>query len=245
MRVLKIVAEGQMTSFRYPFFMLGVQPTFTMPPPSTLYGHVASALGEWFDPTGVHFAVHFIFEKRVLEIEHTHVLKSATGRIPGKGDPKVLEGATNPYQREVLFRPKLTLYLNRPEWLDAFRCPKYPVVLGRSQDLFTYTDIRVIDLHKRNEFYVEHTLLPYEFRRYISKGIAVLMPQYLDNDRQRFPHFRQFIVLNRRVHVRDFIYPGDNKLSLWVDPSAPAVDGDQLGLVFHAWTSDEETSITA
>ena len=69
MQVLKIVAEGAITSFRYPHFMQGVQPTYEMPPPATLYGHIASALGEWFDPQGVQFAICFSFLKRAQEVE--------------------------------------------------------------------------------------------------------------------------------------------------------------------------------
>lgn len=52
MQVLKIVLEGVTTSFRYPHFMLGVQPSFPPPPPATIYGHVCSALGEWVAPEG-------------------------------------------------------------------------------------------------------------------------------------------------------------------------------------------------
>ncbi len=59
MRVLKVVLEGITTSFRYPHFMMGVQPSFPMPPPATIYGHICSALGEWIDPKGLAFAYHF------------------------------------------------------------------------------------------------------------------------------------------------------------------------------------------
>lgn len=60
MQVLKVVVEGLTTSFRYPHFVQGVQPTFEMPPPATIYGHICSALGEWVDPKGVTFAYHLL-----------------------------------------------------------------------------------------------------------------------------------------------------------------------------------------
>ena len=34
---------------------------------------------------------------------------------------KALEGNVNPFRRELLFHPQLTLYLNRPEWAAAFQ----------------------------------------------------------------------------------------------------------------------------
>ena len=240
MKVLKIVAEGLVTSFRYPYFMFGVQPTFTMPPPATLYGHVASTLGEWFDPRGVLFAVHFSFQKRLMEIEHTHVLTSAKGKLKGSNYSKVLEGKTNLFQREILFKPKLVLYLNRPEWVEYFKCPRYSVTLGRSQDLFTYSEVTIVELQRATNCYIEHTLLPYEFTRYIGQGVAILMPQWLEYKQQRYPNFRQYVILNRRVQYNDFICLSDDDLSFWVDPLSKTVNGDQLGLVFHSWVEDND-----
>ena len=145
MKVLKIVAEGITTSFRYPHFMLQIHPSFQMPPPATIYGHICSALGEWFDPNGVQFAYHFTHQGHVRDIEHIIVLappKSSRSKLPGTQISNVLEGNVNPFERELLFQPRLTLYINRPEWEAAFRSPRYAVSLGRSQDLFTYTEIK-------------------------------------------------------------------------------------------------------
>ena len=79
MHVLKVVAEGLTTSFRYPHFMQQVHPTYEMPPPSTIYGHIASALGKWFDPTGVEFAYRFTFTAKVNDVEHVILLSPKGG----------------------------------------------------------------------------------------------------------------------------------------------------------------------
>lgn len=242
MQVLKIVAEGMVTSFRYPHFMQGIQPTFEMPPPATIYGHIASALGEWFDPEGVEFAVHFTFQTRFEDIEHTHILSPATGKLPGTKTPKVLDGAINPFVRGLLFRPRLVLYLNRPEWADAFRNPCYPVVLGRSQDLFTYTQVDVINLDEGENVYLEHTLAPYDMVLRTGKGIVVLMPRFLDYHKRRYPEFSRYVVLNRRVHARDLLRYNDERLRFCIDPTAPDIDGDKLGLIFHSWLDKGEHS---
>lgn len=237
MRVLKVVAEGLTTSFRYPHFMMGVQPTYEMPPPATLYGHVASALGEWFDPKGVHFAVYFTFSRKQVELESTILLTPTTGKMPNdKVVPKVLEGETNPFSREILFLPRLVLYLNRPEWMDAFRHPRYAVCLGRSQDLFTYRQVEIVELEPTSQAYLEHTLLPYEYAQRTAAGHTVLMPRYLDYRRKRDPTFDRYVVLHRRVHTRDFLqFEGMHPPQLWADPTEPAVDGDPLGVVFLSW----------
>lgn len=235
LRVLKIVAEGLTTSFRYPHFMVGVQPTYEMPPPSTLYGHVASALGEWFDPRGVRFAVRFAYRAKQHDVETTYFLKAVGGRLPGSRIPKVLEGKANPLQREVLFFPRLVLYLNRPEWLTAFRRPRYAVALGRSQDLFTYRRVEVVELQRTEHAYLEHTLLPYAYARRTAAGRSVLMPAWLD-PQTRFPTFARYVVLHRRVHSRDFLrWPDEPPLELWADPTEPQVRGDPLGVVWLSW----------
>lgn len=238
MEVLRITAEGITASFRYPHFMLGIQPTFEMPPPSTIYGHIASTLGEWFAPEGVAFAYHFTYQAKFDDVEHIHVLSGAGGKLPGTIYPKVLEGAVNPYKRAMLFAPKLVLYINKPEWERAFRTPKYPVALGRSQDLFTYTNIETVQLDQASQVYFEHTLAPFEFTMQTTKGYSVLMPRYLDYGNRRRPVFERYVVLNRRVHSSDFLtIAGEEKL-FWIDTESSTDRDCHLGLLFHTFVGE-------
>jgi CRISPR-associated protein Cas5t len=240
MHVLKVIAEGPVTSFRYPHFMQGVQPSFEMPPPATIYGHICSALGEWVDPTGIQFAYHFTHQGEFDDVEHVHMLSSSTGKLPDTGEPKVLEGAVNPFKRALLFRPRLVLYLNRPDWEAAFRSPRYAVVLGRSQDLFTYTSVSTVELEQATQAYFEHTLAPYQMTFNIASGYTLLMPRYLDYAHHRRPNFARYVVLSRRVQSSDFHYfeGYSTQTTYWVDPTAPKVGEVPLGLWFHTWVGD-------
>lgn len=244
--ILRVAADGLTTSFRYPHFMQGVQPTFRMPPPATIYGHVCSVLGEWFDPTGVEFALYFRYQAEFDDLESTHVLVPAGGRLGSTGYPKVLEGNVNPFRRGILFRPHLTLYLNRPDWLEAFRTPRYAVALGRSQDLFTYRDVRVVPLAEAGSAYFEHTLMPYEFARHTGAGQVVLMPRFLSVSARRHPTFERYLVLQRRVYSREFVrYEGGLPLRFVVDPATADPDGVCRGLLFHRWTDGGDNSSLA
>ncbi len=234
MKVLKVVAEGTVTSFRYPHFMIGVQPTYEMPPPATLYGHICSSLGEWFDPAGVKFAIHFTYQSKFEDVEHTHVIEG-----------KTQSGNINPYIRGLLFRPRLVLYLNKPEWVDAFRYPKYPVALGRSQDLFSYRSVEIVDLIRGTNAYFEQTLVPYELVRHTSRGVALLMPRYLRYEEGRFPEFERYVMLRTRVHFSDLLDITGSPLDFWLDPTSNAVEGDYLGLFFHGWVEDGEAQLMA
>jgi CRISPR-associated protein Cas5t len=241
MRVLKVVLEGVTTSFRYPHFMAGVHPSFLMPPPSTIYGHICSTLGEWIDPlesesNELAFAYHFTAEGSFEDLEHIHVLKASTGKLPLAGTEKpakVLEGNTNPFRRTILFQPRLTLYLNRPEWEKAFHSPRYAVVLGRSQDLATYTDISVIDLVPSEQAYLEHTLLPYEMAAQTSVGIVTLMPRWIDYEHNRQAYFSRYLILQRRVMSDDLMR--FKQTPFLTDPTSTTIGGRKLGLVFHTF----------
>jgi CRISPR-associated protein Cas5t len=235
MRVLKVAAEGLTTSFRYPHFMQQIHPSFQMPPPATIYGHICSTLGEWFDPAGVRFAYHFTCQGQVKDKEHIIVLSPATGSLPDTKIPKVLEGNVNPFDRDLLFQPRLTLYINRPEWEPAFRSPRYAVVLGRSQDLFTYTRVEVVELVQSAHAYFEHTLAPHEMALQIGRGVTVLMPRYLDYGHNRAPTFDRYVIVQERVHLPNedgYQFGSLSTGPYWVDPTTPEVKGAYLGLAF-------------
>ncbi len=243
MRVLKIVAEGLTTSFRYPHFMQQIHPSFQMPPPATIYGHICSALGKWVDPTDLQFAYRFEYQTSAKDVEHSIVLQPGKGKLPGTKLPKVLEGRVNPFERELLFQPRLTLYLNRPEWEPYFRSPRYAVILGRSQDLFTYSQVNIIELEQAEQAYFEHTILPHEMAVQVMQGVSVLFPRYLDYSQKRAPAFSRYLVIKERVFSNDFITYGERYNGpYWVDPTSPKVKGVHLGLYFHSFTGgDGET----
>ncbi|MBW2306943.1 MAG: CRISPR-associated protein Cas5 [Deltaproteobacteria bacterium] len=247
MRVLKVVAEGLTTSFRYPHFMQQIHPSYQMPPPATIYGHICSALGEWFDPKGVKVSYHFTHHGYFKDIEHIIVLSPTKGKLPGTKMPKVLEGKVNPFEREIFFQPRLTLYLNQLAWEQAFRSPRYAVTLGRSQDLFTYTHVGVIELKQAYCAYFEHTLVPHKWTLQTMSGVTVLMPRYLDYGRGRTPVFTKYVALKERVHL-----PREDTVRLsnlsygpfWVDPTTPEVKGEYMGLAFLSFIGDDDDRLS-
>ena len=232
MKILKVKAEGIATSFRYPHFMWQKHPTYEMPPPATIYGHICSALGIWVSPRNLKFAYYFSFESKFEDLEHIWTW-----------DNKRKRETIKPFRRELLFHPKLTLYINRPEWIEAFRSPCYAVVLGRSQDLFTYTSVEIIELEQAERAYFEHTLLPHDMALQIGRGITVTMPRFLDYHRNRAPTWQRYVIHNRgRV-----ILPDEASLRFshieygpyWIDPTTPEVKGAHRGLHFLSFVDEE------
>jgi CRISPR-associated protein Cas5t len=178
---LRIEAEGVATSFRYPHFPHGVQPTYPMPPPATIYGHVCSTLGERVPPDSFRFALHFVAQGRFFDYEHIHLFGA--------------EAKLSPFEREMLFQPRLTLYLDRPDWAPAFRSPAFVVTLGRSQDLMRYRAVEVIGLQPAAAGYLDCTYLPLAQAQTLAHRTALMMARSLDE--RRSPEWEQYAMVSR------------------------------------------------
>lgn len=228
-RVVKVTIEAPVVSFRYPHFLIGQQPSFDVPPPSTIFGHVASALGEW--PTEpLQFAYAFHVRGRGSDLEHQYIITRAPGKLPepvpdplwrptepppGKkltkkqlealNTPRLLErtteGTVQPHKRDFLFDVRLELYLDPPELADAFRSPVFTVVLGRSQDLASIRRVEVVELPPATQGYLERTIIPGKMRPRLPWGATTLMPRYIGPPPERQPVFEPYIVLRERVYV--------------------------------------------
>ncbi|HKX26236.1 MAG TPA: type I-B CRISPR-associated protein Cas5, partial [Blastocatellia bacterium] len=213
--------------------------TFPMPPPATIYGHLCSTMGEWVDPRGLEFSYVFTHDSTMVDtdLEHCQILSVASTRskfeYQGRQYKTNLEGTINPFKRNFFFRPRLTLYLNRPDWVDYFRHPRHPVVLGRSQDLATYTRVAIVELVKRTEVYFEHTLLPFRWSVHTGRGIVLTMPRFLDYENNREPLFDRFVALLGLDFTQNWMRYEQQPINHWVDPETPERQGVQRGLVFH------------
>lgn len=201
-KALKITSEAITASFRYPHVQIGRLPTYEVPPPSTIYGHLAGVLGDWFDPKGLEFAYVFEHRGKAMDVETSHPIERGSGKYTLKNRnwnfPVNVECQTNPQRREFLFRPRLTLFLKGPDELlnrlnIAFLNPEFSYVLGRSQDLATCLGTSWVELGESDEAFFSHTILPYEWRPWVLPGSTVQLPRSLNYHRQREPEFAVYL----------------------------------------------------
>jgi len=252
MQALRVVIRADITSFRHPFFVTGRQPSSDMPPPSTIYGHCASALGDWPNVSEFFFGIHFIYRSRGQDLEHQHIAEALSPRTPTRvptpdGDERATTSITvQPVSRDFLFGVTMTLYLP-PDLAQAFRRPVYPVVLGRSQDLAEIVSVEEITLERAARTRVEHTLLPFSVRPYLRFGSTVLLSRYISPPPERYAHFERYIVLHDSVFSgegadpnQSFIqYEGVTFDDLWVDPTIVDDEGFARGLWIHRITGEQ------
>lgn len=232
LEVTKVILKGAITSFRYPHFVQGVQPTYEMPPPSTLYGYICACIGRFEPPDILRFGLHFTYEAKFMDIEQVQIDKFR------EGSKSQREFTMNVFRRELLFNPTLTLYVAPSTYLDSFQQPYYPVALGRSQDLMTCISAKQVTLQQADQAYFEHTLLPASYAPRFPRTIAVTMARYLDENRR--PAWGNYAIIKERAFYPDENDPfRQNYASVWVDPDAPVIEGLARGVILHNFTSEQ------
>lgn len=164
MEVLRILIEGWTASFRYPSFISGYQPTLPTPPLSTIYGLISAAKGELVSPQDLAVGYVFECESKAIDLETIYELSPN------------LHAKSNVIKREFLFNPKLYLYLKDLSYEKYFKKPCYPLLLGRSTDLATVTEIRKIELDESENIDVGKTILPMELEG--AHGHIVSLPTH-------------------------------------------------------------------
>jgi len=253
MKVARVKITAAITSFRYPHFLVGRQVSYDMPPPSTIYGHIVSAVGDWIDPAPLQFAYTFSFVSKGSDLEYQHIIsrsspdkltreQSASFKEWRAQNPLSVGGSIQPMLRDFLFQAELTLYLAPATLATAFRSPVFPVVLGRSQDLACVVSVEEIELEMATGAYFENTLLPFSWRVKTPFGTTVLMPRFISAPPDREPLFAQYIVLRKgeRLYGGDAQVPLDDRRRFlryedseqWlVDPKSPQDAGVYRGVL--------------
>jgi len=243
MRVTKVEIEGLTASFRYPFFVVGRQPSYEVPPPATIYGLICAAVGEWIDPGPLQFGYWFTHAGRTDDLEHAHIVSAggAAFAVAGVAFRTNIQGTVQPTRREFLLHPRLTLYVAGEAFAQAFRSPAYSITLGRSQDLAMVSKVEIVELQQESHAYYERTILPFAWRDQPEcEGVTLIMPRFLDYARDRVPTFAQFIALTEGAPPFRATAPSSTMAANglhWVDPAAPLYRGMPRGVALHAFTN--------
>lgn len=148
MKALRVLIKGWVTSFRYPAFISGFQPTLPVPPLSTIYGLISAAKGELVTPEDLSIGYVFKHKGKAVDLETIYELSG-------------LKGKSNVIKREFLLDPEIYLYLDDLDYKKYFEHPNYPMLLGRSTDLVNITEIKEVDLEKKTNLKVGKTILPF------------------------------------------------------------------------------------
>ncbi len=199
MEVLRAKIVGWVTSFRYPIFVTGVQPSLPVPPLSTIYGLLSAAKGRPVTPSDVSVGYVFFSKGDATDLETVYELKSAP-----------LQAKSNVVKRQLLYEPELHLYVSDLSFESALRKPAYPLLLGRSTDLASVEEVKRVVLEQPTEWLrIGHTLLPFPTEG-VAGPIQALPTHFTDSVPRKAVGTRPFLLVDRFYKVR-----GEN---FWLDP---------------------------
>lgn len=151
MEVIRIHVKGYTSSFRYPIFISGFQPSLPVPPLSTIYGFLSAARGEIVKPSSTGIGYIFDSKGKFVDLETVYELGG------------YLNAKSNVCKREVLVEPEMYLYVTDKSLEKYLRKPCYPMLLGRSIDLCMIDDIKTIKLKKtKSRIKVGKSIIPFD-----------------------------------------------------------------------------------
>ena len=152
MKAYRINLTSWTASFRYPNLISGYQPSLVVPPLSTIYGLISSALGRYACAYDLAVGYIFRFSHQTIELETIY-------QFTGKASPLVTK--SNVISRQVLFDNTLWLYVTDPQVARAFREPYFQLLLGRSGDLASVDSIFEVELEARDRMAaIKGTVVP-------------------------------------------------------------------------------------
>jgi len=178
MDVLRATIRAMTASFRYPMFMAGYQPTYRIPPISTIYGLLSAAKGEKVHLHDLRVGYDFVAEGAGLDLERIRIYGDEKKTIP----TSFL--GTDIINREFLYDCTLTLYLTDPTFEEYLRRPRYNLLLGRQSDLAWVETVDPITLIEQKDVEIRNTIVPFTGN---IPGQVVSLPSDFTDEAERRP----------------------------------------------------------
>lgn len=217
MKVARIHIRGWTASFRYPAFISGFQPTLPVPPLSTIYGLLSAAKGGIVTPSDA--KVGFVFQShgRAVDLEAIYELHDTP-----------LRANTNVVKRELLCDPELFLYVSDLNFINYFRQPHYPLLLGRSTELAMVVKSEPFELEERSNIRIGGSIFPFSAGNGVT-GVLQALPTYFTNEiPRRAVGTRPFYLIET-----DFSEKTRNNLPLRYERSLPYDAENDWGVYLH------------
>ncbi|MCL2156417.1 MAG: type I-B CRISPR-associated protein Cas5b [Methanobrevibacter sp.] len=206
MDFLRITIEGWVSSFRYPAFISGYQPTLPLPPLSTIYGLISAVKGEYVTPEDINVGFIFFHDGRGVDLETIYELTNKPS----------LSAKSNVVRREFLFNPKLYLYLDNLNYEHCFKNPEYPLLLGRSSDIMSISNIDKISMDKKNNVKLGKTILPMGVKG-AHGTIQALATHFTNNIPREALGVKPFVLTNSFFNYNeDCFYDSEMDWGVWI-----------------------------
>lgn len=178
MEVLRATIRAMTASFRYPMFMANYQPTYRVPPITTVYGLLSAAKGEKVHLHDLRVGYDFVAEGIGLDLERIRIYGGEAKTRP----PSFQK--TDIVNREFLYDCTLTLYLTDLAFEDYLKRPRYNLLLGRQSDLAWVESVDTVPIVEQENVEIRNTIIPFTGN---IPGQVVSLPSDFTDEAQRRP----------------------------------------------------------
>jgi CRISPR-associated protein Cas5t len=200
MKATRITICGDTASFRRTTAHVGRQPSYKVPPVTTILGLLSAAKGELVNMQDIFLAYHFSYRGTGEDLEKLNEVGNAAKTIPARITK------SNIITREFLYDCCLTIYTTNMEFEKHFREPMYTLLLGRQNDLAYTTEIKEVELIAKQNILVEKTVIPYDENKDIA-GEIVALPKEFSAEAVRKPkEIKQWIMVTTKQELKEGYY---------------------------------------
>jgi hypothetical protein len=205
---LRLEVELSELLLQSPLVLRNLLPGVDVPSMAFIYELICTLMGVKFLPHGVHFAVQGVKHEKLL---HEGAQPNIHRPYPMCIDRENYTQAA--YNRSMSTAPikrrSLVIYIDRPEWLNYFKCSR----AGAGLVLRRIECVRLLLMPARH-VYAEGSLLPSDLMPYVYDPIKFAMPRFVGGDQTLWD---DYLILPHRSRLSQSC-----EESVWVDPSHPS-----------------------
>lgn len=208
MEFIRVEIEAMTASFRYPMFIVGYHPTYSVPPVSTIYGLLSAAKGEAVSPSTLRIGYDFTALGNGSDLEKIYEYGGGSVKTP------VHFQQTNVIRREFLYNCTLTLYLDDLSFEYHLSHPQYPLVLGRQADLAYVRNITRVTLEERDQVTIFNTMIPFDGT---IPGQVVSLPVSFTDEATRKPQYvKTFVILDSPQVISPGLFDSERQCGVFI-----------------------------
>lgn len=201
MKVLRVEIRAITASFRYPMFVVSYQPTYKIPPISTIYGLLSAAKGEKVSIYDL--SIGYDFTSRGSGVDLERILEFGGG---AKNKPVSYLGS-NIIRREFLYDCILTLYISDLDFKEYLENPRFTLLLGRQSDLAKITKIEEVKLIPKENVEIYNTIIPFDGR--VPGQIIALPSDYTDEAERKPLEVRTYCIVESKQQIERGYYDSE------------------------------------
>lgn len=208
MKLLRVEIAALTASFRYPMFIVGYHPSYSVPPVSTIYGLLSAAKGEAVTPSSLRLGYDFFSDGKGYDLEKIYEFGGESKTNP------ISFQKTNIITREFLFNCVLTLYLDDLQFEQYLKKPYYPLVMGRQADLAFVRNITQINIEEADNVTIMNTMIPFDGS--IPGQVVSLPTSFTDESTRKPQDVRTFVIIDSPQVIPHGFYDPDRECGVFL-----------------------------